>query len=64
MAKERVEFRPRQTQVRLLRQGLGSRPVWVVSLSVPTDQQDVFSELALVKIDANTGEVDSVEVQR
>lgn len=50
--------------MRLLRQGLGSKPYWVVSLSIPTDEKDVFSELALVRIDANSGEVESVEVQR
>jgi hypothetical protein len=63
-AKERIDFRPKRTQIRLLRQGITSKPYWVVSLSIPTDQDDVFRKLALVKIDANTGEVDSVKQQR
>ena len=63
-AKERIEFTPRRTQIRLLRQGITSKPYWIVSLSIPTEEKDVFSELALVKIDANTGEVDSVRIQR
>lgn len=63
-AKERIEFTPERTQVRMLRQGITSKPYWIVSLSVPTDQEDVFSQLALVKIDANNGKVESVRIQR
>ena len=63
-ATQRVEFTPRRTQIRLLRQGITSKPYWIVSLSIPTEQDDVFRELALVKIDANSGEVDSVKIQR
>ena len=63
-AKERIDFTPERTQIRMLRQGITSKPYWIVSLSIPTDRKDVFDELALVKIDANTGKVDSVRVQR
>jgi hypothetical protein len=63
-AKERVDFTPRRTQIRLLRQGITSEPYWIVSLSIPTDRNDVFRKLALVKIDANTGKVDGVKIQR
>ena len=63
-AKERIDFTPTRTQIRLLRQGVTSKPYWIVSLSIPTEQEDVFSKLALVKIDANTGKVHSVEIQR
>jgi hypothetical protein len=63
-AKERVAFTPQRTQIRLLRQGITSKPYWIVSLSIPTEREDVFRKLALVKIDANTGKVDSVKVQR
>jgi hypothetical protein len=63
-AKERIDFTPQRTQVRLLRQGITSKPYWIVSLSIPTEQDDVFRRLALVKIDANTGKVDSVKQQR
>ena len=63
-ATERVDFKPQRTQIRLLRQGITSKPYWIVSLSIPTGQNDVFRELALVKIDANTGKVHSVRIQR
>jgi hypothetical protein len=63
-AKQRIDFSPRRTQIRLVRQGITSKPYWIVSLSVPTERDDVFSKLALVKIDANTGKVDSVRTQR
>ena len=63
-ATERVDFKPQRTQIRLLRQGVTSKPYWIVSLSIPTERNDVFSKLALVKIDANNGKVDSVKIQR
>jgi hypothetical protein len=63
-AKQRIDFRPTRTQIRMLRQGVTSEPFWIVSLSIPTEQNDVFRRLALVKIDANTGKVDSVKIQR
>ena len=63
-AKERIDFTPEHTQIRLLRQGITSKPFWIVSLSIPTAQKDVFSELALVRIDANTGKVETVKQQR
>jgi hypothetical protein len=63
-ARQEVDFRPARTQVRLLRQGITSQPFWIVSLSIPGEQEDTFRELALVKVDANTGKVDSVSRQR
>ena len=63
-AKDRIDFTPRRTQIRLLRQGIASKPYWIVSLSIPTERDNVFRKLALVKIDANTGKVDSVRTQR
>ena len=63
-AKSRIDFTPDRTQVRLVRQGITSEPFWVVSLSIAGDGQDEFRELALVKIDANNGKVDSVRQQR
>ena len=65
-ATEQVDFTPRRTQIRLLRQGITSEPFWVVSLSVagePGDQNE-FSELAIVRIDANSGKVEDVRIQR
>ncbi len=63
-AEREVDFEPRDTQIRLLRQGLNSRPYWIVSLSTPGPQADTFSRLAVVKIDANTGKVDDVTRER
>jgi hypothetical protein len=58
-AQARVDFTPRQTQVRFVRQGLNARPFWAVSLSVP-GPDDTFRELATVRVDANTGKVAAV----
>jgi hypothetical protein len=63
-AKRQVEFTPDRTQIRLLRQGIASEPFWVVSLSIAGAEEDTFRELAIVKIDANNGELDSVRQQR
>ena len=67
-AERQIKFEPSRVQVRMLRQGLNSRPNWVVSLSIPrrgtTIAQAEFKELALVRVDANTGKVVDVKVQR
>jgi uncharacterized membrane protein YkoI len=61
-AKEQVAFEPEGTQIRLLRQGLDRRPFWFVSLSITSDRDpDVFTRLAVVKIDANSGSVESID---
>jgi Peptidase propeptide and YPEB domain len=68
IAEREIEFEPTRTQVRLLRQGLNAKPYWVVSMSIPNAGADVdteeFRELAVVRIDANTGKVQDVKVQR
>jgi hypothetical protein len=61
-AREEVDFTPERTQIRLLRQGIQSEPFWIVSLSVPGELEDTFSELAVVRVDAHDGKV--VEVER
>jgi hypothetical protein len=63
-AEDQIDFEPRRTQIRLLQQGVPSQPFWIVSLSVPGERKDTFSELAVVRIDANTGKVESVNQQR
>jgi hypothetical protein len=67
-AKRQIDFHPTRTQIRMLRQGLNSQPYWVVSLSIPPPGSptaiDGFKELAVVRIDANTGKVADVKVQR
>lgn len=67
-AERQIDFDPTRTQIRLLRQGLKSRPNWIVSLSIPKPGTGVdtqqFSELAVVTVDANTGKVLQVKIQR
>jgi hypothetical protein len=63
-ATEQVDFKPMSTQIRLLRQGLSSEPFWIVSLSVPGERDGTFRELAVVRINANTGKVETVKQQR
>ena len=63
-ATERVDFKPTRTQIRFLRQGISSRPYWVVSLSRRGERPGTFSELAVVRINANTGKVETVKQQR
>jgi Peptidase propeptide and YPEB domain len=66
-AEREIDFEPTRTQVRLLGQGINSKPYWIVSLSIPRssdpDTKD-FKELAVVSIDANSGEVRDVKIQR
>jgi hypothetical protein len=60
-AEAQVDFASQRTQIRLLRQGITSEPYWVVSLSRPGEVEGTFSRLAVVRINANTGKVESVE---
>jgi hypothetical protein len=63
-AERAVDFTPERTQIRLLRQGLNSKPYWIVSLSRPGKSKGTFSALATVRINANTGKVETVNQQR
>jgi hypothetical protein len=56
-ATELVDFVPEDTQIRLLRQGLDRHPFWIISLSIPKANGEGYSELAVVRIDAESGEV-------
>jgi hypothetical protein len=62
LAEDQVDFEPEHVQIRLLRQGLNSKPFWFVVLSVPTpkDESD-FARLVQFRVDANTGEVEQVD---
>ena len=62
-AEDQVDFTPQRTQIRLLRQGVPSKPFWIVSLSRPGKTPSSFSALAVIRIDANTGKVVSVRTQ-
>jgi hypothetical protein len=59
-AEARVDFTPKREQVRLLRQGVTSKPYWMVSLSRPGKEEGTFSKLAVFRINANTGKVEQV----
>jgi hypothetical protein len=63
-AEQQVNFTPKHEQVRLLRQGITSRPYWIVSLSRPGRRQGTFTRLAVIRINANTGKVETVSRQR
>jgi hypothetical protein len=62
-ARQQVDFTPRQTQVRLVRQGLTAHPFWAVSFSVP-GANGTFRRLTTVRVDANTGQVAAVNRDR
>ena len=62
IAEQQVDFEPAHTQIRLLRQGLSSKPFWFVVLSVPTRKnEDEFSKLLQFRVDANTGDVTEID---
>jgi hypothetical protein len=63
-AEAQIPFKPKRVQIRLLRQGLSSKPFWIVSLSVPGRFENTFRKLAVVRINANTGKVADVRLQR
>ena len=58
--RRRTDFTPKRTQIRLLRQGLSSKPYWMVSLSRPGKRRGTFSALAVFRINANTGKLQRV----
>ena len=50
--------------MRLLRQGIDRQPFWIVSLSTPGPGDGYVKELAVARIDADTGEVVEFDEQR
>ena len=62
-ARAQVDFTPKRTQIRLVRQGINSRPYWAVSLSIPKPGGDGYVRITTVRIDANTGKVAAVTNQ-
>lgn len=61
IAEGEVDFEPVNTQVRFLRQGISREPFWFVSLSVPArGDEEGFSRLVVVRVDARTGEIDNL----
>jgi hypothetical protein len=65
IARGEIGFEPDETQIRLLRQGINREPFWFVSLAVTSERDpDVFTRLAVVRVDAENGEVLDVEQDR
>jgi hypothetical protein len=60
-ARQQVSFEPERTQIRFLRQGINSKPFWIVSLSIPGEVEGTFRRIAVIRIDANNGRVEDVE---
>ncbi len=53
-----VPFEPETADARLVRQGFGLRPVWAISYSIPSDDEDKdFDQHTTVEIDGGTGKV-------
>lgn len=59
-AEKRIDFEPTRTQVRLVRQGIASRPYWAVSFSIPDERPDTYKRLTTVRVDANNGKIAAV----
>jgi hypothetical protein len=59
-AEAQVDFTPKREQIRMLRQGLTSKPFWMVSLSRPGKRRGTFSKLAVFRINANNGKLERV----
>jgi hypothetical protein len=63
-ARPEAGFTPQRTQVRLVRQGLTSRPFWAISFSVPAASGDGYAKLTTVRVDAHSGKVEAVNRER
>lgn len=63
-ARAEAGFTPERTQIRLVRQGLTGRPYWAISFSVPAASGEGYAKITTVRVDANTGEIDSVNRER
>ena len=56
-ATQQADFVPEDTQIRFLRQGIDRHPFWVVSLSTPGPTAQTYADLAVLRIDAESGEI-------
>jgi hypothetical protein len=61
IAKREVDFEPTDYQIRLIKQGVQSREIWLVGLE-RRGTDDRLLNATSVLVDANTGEVVDVEV--
>jgi hypothetical protein len=59
IARGEISYEPNLVQVRLLKRGLNSRPVWIVSLS--QEQADgTLRNITVVVVDARSGEIEEI----
>lgn len=63
-AREEIRFTPDVVNVRLLRQGLRSKPFWFVNMSSRAGNDETLRHLVVVQVDANNGEIVEVDRQR
>ena len=63
-ARAQIDFEPERTEARVLRQGISTRPVWVVVFTVPDPEggRNDFLRHAAVRVDASSGELIDVEI--
>lgn len=63
-ARAQIDFEPERTEARVLRQGIPTRPVWVVVFTVPDPEggRNDFLRHAAVWVDASSGELIDVEI--
>lgn len=63
-ARAQIDFEPERTEARVLRQGIPTRPVWVVVFTVPDPEggRNDFLRHAAVWVDAGSGELLDVEI--
>ncbi len=63
-ARAEIDFEPERTEARVLRQGIGAQPVWMVVFTVrdPEGGREDFLHHAAVEVDVRTGEVLEVNV--
>ncbi len=62
IAKQEITFEPNHVMVRIMKQGLKSRPFWAVSMSIQ-QETGALDNLTVVVVDANTGEVTQIRRQ-
>ena len=62
IARKQLDFTPKCSQIRYLRTGLSSQPVWAVSLWT-LDKRGQFDRVTVVVVAARTGRVISVNKQ-
>jgi hypothetical protein len=59
IARQEIDYEPERVMVRLLKQGLKSRPYWAVSLATFTDT-GALERATVVVVDARSGDVTQI----